>query len=39
MHGFCTFLVSPIERPYTKKKISEGAMEGVCIDGVNKLNK
>ena len=39
MHGFCTFLVSPIERLYTKKKIPEGGMESVCIDGVNKLNK
>ena len=38
MYGFCTFLVSPIERPCTKKKISEGAMENVCIDGVSLLS-
>ena len=35
MYGFCTFLVSPIERPCTKKKISEGAMESVCIGEVS----
>ena len=30
--------MSPSKRPYTKKKISEGPMESVCIDGVTLLS-